>query len=88
MVMMHKLVDFRQRGLNGKAKADGQRITRAHDRVSNAVPAPEANAEIKANLEVGVLVFCLLYLNCTSASDITVCLFIFQSRLGVWFISL
>lgn len=41
----------RQRGLNGKAKADGQRRTRVHDRVSNAVPAPEANAEIKANLE-------------------------------------
>lgn len=76
MVVMHKLVDFRQRGLNGKAKADGQRRTRVHDRVSNAVPAPEANAEIKANLEVGVLVFCLLCVNCTSA---TILLFVYLS---------
>ncbi|KAL8215865.1 hypothetical protein R6Q57_022702 [Mikania cordata] len=43
----------RQRGLNVKshAAADGNRRTRPRERVSRAVPAPEANAEIQSNLD-------------------------------------
>ncbi|KAJ4850147.1 hypothetical protein Tsubulata_000627 [Turnera subulata] len=42
----------RQRGLSGKANAlDGNRKVRVRDRASRAIPAPEANAEIPANLE-------------------------------------
>ncbi|KAK4569186.1 hypothetical protein RGQ29_004547 [Quercus rubra] len=42
----------RQRGLSGKSNAvDGGRRVRARDRVGRAVPAPEANAEIQANLD-------------------------------------
>ncbi|XP_071702602.1 probable serine/threonine-protein kinase At1g54610 [Rutidosis leptorrhynchoides] len=42
----------RQRGLSGKSHApDGYRRTRARERVSRAVPAPEANAEIQSNLD-------------------------------------
>ncbi|KAK9278989.1 hypothetical protein L1049_028571 [Liquidambar formosana] len=42
----------RQRGLSGKANAvDGARRVRARDRVGRAMPAPEANAELQANLD-------------------------------------
>lgn len=42
----------RQRGLSGKATGDGGgRRVRIRDRVGRAVPAPEANAEIQANLD-------------------------------------
>ncbi|XP_027126521.1 probable serine/threonine-protein kinase At1g54610 [Coffea arabica] len=42
----------RQRGLSGKPHAvDGARRVRARDRISRAVPAPEANAENQANLD-------------------------------------
>ncbi|XP_015866951.2 probable serine/threonine-protein kinase At1g54610 [Ziziphus jujuba] len=42
----------RQRGLSGKANAgDGARRVKVRDRVGRAVPAPEANAEIQANLD-------------------------------------
>lgn len=42
----------RQRGLSAKANAvDGVRRVRARERVGRAVPAPEANAEIQANLD-------------------------------------
>ncbi|KAM7483486.1 hypothetical protein LguiB_008069 [Lonicera macranthoides] len=42
----------RQRGLTGKAHVvDGTRRVRSRDRVSRAVPAPEANAEIQTNLD-------------------------------------
>ncbi|XP_031277313.1 probable serine/threonine-protein kinase At1g54610 isoform X1 [Pistacia vera] len=42
----------RQRGLSGKASAvDGARRVRVRDRVGRAIPAPEANAEIQANLD-------------------------------------
>ncbi|KAL4566708.1 hypothetical protein LXL04_030830 [Taraxacum kok-saghyz] len=42
----------RQRGLSVKShNADGNRRTRARDRGSRAVPAPEANAEIQSNLD-------------------------------------
>ncbi|XP_024976983.1 probable serine/threonine-protein kinase At1g54610 isoform X1 [Cynara cardunculus var. scolymus] len=42
----------RQRGLSGKSHApDGNRRTRPRDRVSRAVPAPEANAEIQSNVD-------------------------------------
>ncbi|KAL7602646.1 probable serine/threonine-protein kinase At1g54610 [Lactuca sativa] len=42
----------RQRGLSSKSHAvDGNRRTRTRDRVSRAVPAPEANAEIQSNLD-------------------------------------
>ncbi|KAI3686346.1 hypothetical protein L1987_80021 [Smallanthus sonchifolius] len=42
----------RQRGLSGKSHAaDGNRRTRLRERVSRAVPAPEANAEIQSNLD-------------------------------------
>lgn len=44
---------LRQRGLSGKANAgDGARRVKVRDRVGRAVPAPEANAEIQANLDV------------------------------------
>lgn len=42
----------RQRSLNGKAHAaDGCRKVRVRDRAGRAIPAPEANAEIQANLD-------------------------------------
>ncbi|XP_038895518.1 probable serine/threonine-protein kinase At1g54610 [Benincasa hispida] len=43
----------RQRGLSGKATAvdGGGRRVRVRDRIGRAVPAPEANAEIQANLD-------------------------------------
>ncbi|KAJ9567917.1 hypothetical protein OSB04_003883 [Centaurea solstitialis] len=42
----------RRRGLSGKSHAaDGTRRTRPRDRVSRAVPAPEANAEIQSNVD-------------------------------------
>ncbi|KAH7857304.1 hypothetical protein Vadar_011087 [Vaccinium darrowii] len=42
----------RQRGLSAKSSVvDGNRRTRPRDRVSRAIPAPEANAELPANLE-------------------------------------
>lgn len=51
----------RQRGLSGKSNAvDGGRRVRARDRVGRAVPAPEANAEIQANLDVCEMSFLLL----------------------------
>ncbi|XVE56516.1 hypothetical protein DITRI_Ditri04bG0016900 [Diplodiscus trichospermus] len=43
----------RQRGLAGKVNAvDGARRVKVRERASRAVPAPEANAEIQANLDV------------------------------------
>lgn len=42
----------RQRGLSAKSSiVDGNRRMRPRDRVSRAIPAPEANAELPANLE-------------------------------------
>ncbi|KAF5743667.1 serine/threonine-protein kinase [Tripterygium wilfordii] len=42
----------RQKGLSGKANAvDGARRVRVRDRGGRAIPAPEANAEIPANLD-------------------------------------
>ncbi|CAL5361782.1 hypothetical protein CsSME_00052908 [Camellia sinensis var. sinensis] len=42
----------RQRGLSGKANVvDGNRRGRIRDRGSRAIPAPEANAELQANLD-------------------------------------
>ncbi|KAF3436791.1 hypothetical protein FNV43_RR19544 [Rhamnella rubrinervis] len=42
----------RQRGLSGKANAvDGVRRVKVRERVGRAIPAPEANAEIQANLD-------------------------------------
>ncbi|XAR50371.1 Cyclin-dependent kinase [Bertholletia excelsa] len=42
----------RQRVLSGKANAaDGNKRGRGRDRISRAVPAPEANAELQANLD-------------------------------------
>ncbi|CAN4085483.1 unnamed protein product [Withania somnifera] len=42
----------RQSGLHGKAHAgDGTRKVRIHERVSRAIPAPEANAELQPNLD-------------------------------------
>ncbi|XP_057474735.1 probable serine/threonine-protein kinase At1g54610 [Actinidia eriantha] len=42
----------RQRGLSGKSHVvDGNRRMRPRDRVSRAVPAPEANAELQTNLD-------------------------------------
>ena len=36
----------------GKANADGVKKSRARDRAVRAMPAPEANAELQANLDV------------------------------------
>ncbi|KAK1568790.1 hypothetical protein Q3G72_028773 [Acer saccharum] len=42
----------RQRGLSGKTNTvDGVRRVKVRDRTSRAIPAPEANAEIQANLD-------------------------------------
>ncbi|KAL5543824.1 hypothetical protein UlMin_007608 [Ulmus minor] len=41
----------RQRSLNGKANVDGARKGKVRERGVRAVPAPEANAEIQANLD-------------------------------------
>jgi serine/threonine protein kinase len=42
----------RQRSLSGKSHVvDGTRRTRSRDRVSRAVPAPEANAELQTNVD-------------------------------------
>lgn len=47
------IIGFRQRGLNGKAQAvDGTKKIKNRDRVSRAMPAPEANAELQTNLDV------------------------------------
>lgn len=54
-------IHFRQRGLSGKATGDGGgRRVRIRDRVGRAVPAPEANAEIQANLDVSRTSFFIL----------------------------
>lgn len=53
-------VYFRQRRLSGKGNVvDGARRVKVRDGVGRAVPAPEANAEIPANLNVCDLSFCL-----------------------------
>lgn len=55
----------RQRGLSAKANAvDGVRRVRARERVGRAVPAPEANAEIQANLDVCDMSFVLFLSSC------------------------
>ncbi|KAI3785909.1 hypothetical protein L1987_45035 [Smallanthus sonchifolius] len=42
----------RRRGLTGKSQAvDGNKKTRTRDRMGQAIPAPEANAEIQSNLD-------------------------------------
>ncbi|CAI9787362.1 unnamed protein product [Fraxinus pennsylvanica] len=42
----------RKRSLGGKARVvDGTRRVRVHERVSRAIPAPEANAELQLNLD-------------------------------------
>lgn len=52
------IIHFRQRGLNGKAHAvDGTKKVRNRDRVSRAMPAPEANAELQTNLDVCEICF-------------------------------
>lgn len=44
---------IRQRGLSGKANVvDGARKVKVRDRAGRAIPAPEANAEVQANLDV------------------------------------
>ncbi|RVW52570.1 putative serine/threonine-protein kinase [Vitis vinifera] len=52
----------RQRGVSGKANVvDGNRRVRARDRGGRAVPAPEANAELQANLDVCCALVFLLW---------------------------
>ncbi|KAG6764852.1 hypothetical protein POTOM_032340 [Populus tomentosa] len=48
-----KLRDEESRRLRavGKASADGMKKARSRDRVARAIPAPEANAELQANLD-------------------------------------
>lgn len=52
--------------MSGKANViDGNRRVRARDRGGRAVPAPEANAELQANLDVcldNLRVFCFFAL--------------------------
>ena len=43
--------NFRLRA-TGKSNADGVKKTRTRDRAPRAIPAPEANAELQANLDV------------------------------------
>lgn len=45
---------FRQKG-GGKSNANGGRKTRHRERTGRAMPAPEANAELQANLDVSLL---------------------------------
>lgn len=45
------LDDYRLRAA-GKPSADGAKKTRTRDRAARAVPAPGANAELQANLDV------------------------------------
>ncbi|KAF9678041.1 hypothetical protein SADUNF_Sadunf08G0170600 [Salix dunnii] len=49
-----KLRDEESRRLRavGKASADGVKKARSRDRVARAIPAPEANAELQANLDL------------------------------------
>lgn len=43
----------RRRGIGGKPHVtDGNRRTRVREKVSRAIPAPEANAELQTNLNV------------------------------------
>ena len=44
----------------GKASADGVKKARSRDRVARAIPAPEANAELQANLDVSQIC-CILH---------------------------
>lgn len=44
----------------GKASADGMKKARSRDRVARAIPAPEANAELQANLDVSQI-SCILH---------------------------
>ncbi|CAN6472218.1 unnamed protein product [Victoria cruziana] len=51
----------RQRGLSGRGNGgDGVKKARPRERSSRAVPAPEANAELQANLDVSLLSFFFL----------------------------
>ncbi|KAA8535556.1 hypothetical protein F0562_030558 [Nyssa sinensis] len=48
-----KLAARRQRGLSGKTSVvDGARRVGVHGRAGRAMPAPEANAELQANLDI------------------------------------
>lgn len=51
--------------MHGKAQAvvDGTRKVRIRERVSRAIPAPEANAELQPNLDVSETNFILFLLN-------------------------
>ena len=60
----------RQRGISGKANVvDGTRKVKVRERVGRAIPAPEANAEVQANLDVCQIAFLSLSLSlCLSLS--------------------
>lgn len=65
------IVLLRQRGLTGKANAvDGVRRVKVRERVGRAIPAPEANAEIQANLDVcDIFFFIQTRCNCIISSS-------------------
>lgn len=48
---LNVLHDFRLRAA-GRSNADGVKKARTRDRAARAIPAPEANAELQANLDV------------------------------------
>ena len=52
---------YRQRGLASKVNpVDGTRRIKVRERASRAIPAPEANAEIQSNLDVGTFYLCFV----------------------------
>lgn len=63
------LLLYRQRGLSGKSSVvDGNRRIRPRDRGSRAIPAPEANAELPANLDVSYTSSFFLFVLCKFSS--------------------
>ena len=68
--------------MSGKANVvDGNRRARARDRGGRAVPAPEANAEIQANLDVCLDNLPVFYLFALTASRLHL-LIVYISTLG------
>lgn len=62
MTIRRQLISIflRQRGINGKSSVvEGAKKVKVRDRVGRAIPVPEANAEIQANLDVCEICFSL-----------------------------
>lgn len=69
--------------MSGKANVvDGNRRVRARDRGGRAVPAPEANAELQANLDVCLADLPVFYFFALNALRLHLLIPIFETLLG------